>query len=155
MRRSRACIAGVYVVIFLFAGPLLVDTISQTFQTVLSFPVSAIRFPTIILAGYISYRIFWGTSDDPRHHWSGEYQVVQSYPDWKKRLLMEYQPKSTSVRSENEETREGGWARPKAAGLRPAPVEVRGFKSLPSHFLLDKKFRLTIDLTGSELRDGK
>ena len=68
MNRSRACIAGVYVVIFLSCGPLLVDTISQTFQTVISFPVSVIRFSAIMLAGYISYRIFWGTSDDPRHH---------------------------------------------------------------------------------------
>lgn len=68
MRRGRACIAGVYVVIFLFSGPLLVDTISQTLQAVVPFPVSAIQFSTIILAGYVSYRIFWGTSDDPRHH---------------------------------------------------------------------------------------
>jgi len=68
MKRSRACIAGVYVVIFLFAGPLLVETISQTLQVVIPFPIGTIRFSTIILSGYISYRIFWGTSDDPRHH---------------------------------------------------------------------------------------
>jgi ABC-type Mn2+/Zn2+ transport system permease subunit len=60
--------AGVYVVIFLFGGPILVETIFQTLQTVIGFPVSAIQFSYMILVGYVSYRIFWGTSDDPRHH---------------------------------------------------------------------------------------
>lgn len=60
--------AGLYVVVFLFGGPLLVETISQTVQAVIPLPGSALRFTSIILAGYVSYRIFWGTSDDPRHH---------------------------------------------------------------------------------------
>jgi len=68
MKRSRACMAGIYVVILLSGAPILVETILQTLQTVIRLPVSAIQFSTIILAGYVSYRIFWGTSDDPRHH---------------------------------------------------------------------------------------
>ena len=58
--------AAVYVVILLFGGPLLLDTVVQTLQPIFQVPDSITQLFSVALIGYTSYRIFWGTSDDPR-----------------------------------------------------------------------------------------
>lgn len=66
MKRTRACIAAVYVIILLFGGSLLLDTIVQTLQPIFRVPPSITQIFSATLIGYTSYRVFLGASDDPR-----------------------------------------------------------------------------------------
>jgi hypothetical protein len=68
MKRVRALIAGVGVVIVLFGGVTLLRVLSRFLRAAAWFAETVALFAFALLCGYLTYRVLWGDSDDPRVH---------------------------------------------------------------------------------------
>lgn len=68
MDRLRAVVGGLVAVIVIFGGFIAIRTLSRFLRAVVWFSETVALFGLAAVIGYVTYRILWGTSDDPRRH---------------------------------------------------------------------------------------
>lgn len=68
MDRPRAIVGGLVAVIVIFGGFIAIRILSRVLRAIVWFSETVALFGLAVIIGYVTYRILWGTSDDPRRH---------------------------------------------------------------------------------------
>ncbi len=67
MERVEAIVGGLAVVAVIFGGFIAIRTVSRLFRAMVWFAETVALFGFALVLGYLAYRIFLGSSDDPRY----------------------------------------------------------------------------------------
>ena len=68
MKQVGAAVAGVGVIVALFGGVIVIRIVARFLRAVVWFGETAALLGFALLVGYLTYRVLWGGSDDPRVH---------------------------------------------------------------------------------------
>ncbi len=68
MERIKAVLAGAAVVALIFGGFVAIRTISRFLRATVWFAETVGLLAFALVFGYVTYRVLWGTTDDPRRH---------------------------------------------------------------------------------------
>lgn len=68
MERLRAVVGGIVAAAIIFGGFIAVRIVTRFLLAVVWFAETVALLGLAVVIGYVSYRVLWGTSDDPRRH---------------------------------------------------------------------------------------
>jgi len=68
MERLRALFAGLVTAVFIYGGFVAVRFVTRFLWATVRFAETIGLLLFAVLLGYLTYRVLWGVSDDPRRH---------------------------------------------------------------------------------------
>jgi len=68
MERGPAIAGALVATVLVFGGFIAIRTLSRFFRSIVWFAETVALFGLAVVFGYVTYRVLWGDSDDPRRH---------------------------------------------------------------------------------------